>query len=457
MDQLSGSVLKGAAQNSSRRSAIAIGTAARPTTAAPAATAPTTHTERERSRWLFDFCVSYAFIMLVFLNYTAVLPLIQREWRLSGAAAGSIFSAHQVGYIASGVLLTFLTDRYNARTIFLFSAFWSAVANALFALFATDLTSALVLRAAAGLGMGGTYMPGLRLVAERFPSERRGRAVGVYTSAFVFGAALSTMLSGMVASLGGWRLAILTTAVGALLGGMLSTVVLADLPTVTIPATPRRLTAEVLRNRSALLLVIAYAGHMWEQYGMRGWMPAFLAANLLYRGADAAEATALAATLTAVIVATGGIATGLAGTVSDRFGRTISIGTIMFGSGCCSLFFGWLFGAPVTLIVTLAVAYSFLVVAESPVLSTGLSELVDPRYLGTAMGLQTFCGFLAASVSPAALGYVLDLTNSVRLGAPATTWGWAFGALAPGSFLGVLAMMLLRRRPDSVKMAGGRR
>lgn len=420
---------------------------------------PRTRSEAERSRWLLAFCASYACIMLVFLNYTAVLPLIQKEWHLSGAAAGSIFSVHQLGYIASGVLLTFLTDRYNARAIFILSAFWAAVANALFALFATDLTSSLVLRAAAGVGIGGTYMPGLKLVAERFPSETRGRAVGLYTSAFVFGAALSTLLAGVVASQGGWRLAILTTAVGALLGSILSLIVLADLPAVSIPATPRRLTAEVLRNRPALLLVVAYAGHMWEQYGMRGWMVAFLSAHFLHRGADYAAATGLAATLTALIVAVGGIATGLAGIASDQFGRTATIGTIMVGSGCCSLAFGWLFGAHTGLVLAVALCYSFLVVAETPVISTGLSELVAPRYLGAAMGLQSLCGFLAASVSPVAFGYVLDLTNPSPAGsgqAAPTVWGWAFAALAVGALVGVLAMAVLRRHPDSVKMAAGR-
>jgi MFS family permease len=416
-----------------------------------------TDTQAHRSRWLLLFCVSYGFIMLVFLNYTAVLPLIQAEWRLSSAAAGAIFSAHQLGYIASGVLLTFLTDRYNARTIFLVSAFWSVVANMLFALFATDFTSAMVLRAAAGLGMGGTYMPGLRLIAERFPSEGRGRAVGFYTSAFVFGAASSTLLSGVVASFGGWRLAIVTTAVGTLVGAILSVAVLADLPTIAILPTPHRFTEHVLKNRPAVLMVVAYAGHMWEQYGMRGWMAAFLSASLLQRGVAAAEAIALAGILTAFIVAIGGLATSVAGAISDRFGRTATIGAIMLGSGCCSLLFGWLFGAPTGIIVAVALIYSALVVAESPVLSAGLSELVIPQYLGAAMGLQTLFGFLAASASPAVMGYVLDLSNPLRTGTQPTVWGWAFAALAAGPFVGMVTMIVLRWQPESFKMAAGRR
>jgi MFS family permease len=76
------------------------------------------------------------------------------------------------------------------------------------------------------------------------------------------------------------------------------------------------------------------------------------------------------------------------------------------------------------------------------------------------MGVQTLFGFLAASASPAAFGYVLDLTNpspAGRAGAVPAVWGWAFAALAAGALVGVLAMAALRRYPDSVKMAGGRR
>jgi hypothetical protein len=36
-------------------------------------------------------------------------------------------------------------------------------------------------------------------------------------------------------------------------------------------------------------------------------------------------------------------------------------------------------------------------------------------------------------------------------------WTYAFAGLAIGPFLGVLAMARLRRRPDSIKLAQGRR
>ena len=411
------------------------------------------------SAWLLKFCVAYGFIMLVFLNYAAVLPLVQREWGLTNSAAGMIFSAYQFGYIFSATILSYLTDRFKARRIFLISAVWSVVANFLFALFAVDLTSALVYRALAGLGMGGTYMPGLKLVADRFPSERRGRAVGYFTSAFVFGAAASTLLSGLVGSVAGWRFAIFTTAAGTLVGTLLCLAILQEDRGVTRQDAGGHLRREVLRNRPALLLILAYAAHMWEQYGMRAWMAAFLAASFVHIGYSKGEATGYGASLTAIIVAVGGFATGLAGMLSDRIGRTRTATAIMLLSAGCSLGFGWLMGLSPVVLVLAGVAYSFFVVAESPVLSTGLTELVPSRCVGAAMGLQTLVGFVAATASPAVFGWVLDLSNPARTSGPGgmpLVWGWAFGVLGVGALVGPLALAIARRLPTSAKMAGGK-
>lgn len=410
--------------------------------------------------WLLNFCLAYTFIMFVFLNYAAVLPLVQKEWGISNTAAGSIFSAYQVGYILSAVLLTYLTDRINAKYIFICSAFWSVITNALFALFATELNSAIILRGLAGIGMGGTYMPGLKLVAERFGSEKRGRAVGFYTSAFVFGASLSVLISGLVASFSNWRLAIFTTAMGTLIGAVISVDVLRDVDFRPQPQPEQGLRGEVLKNKPALMMIVSYAAHMWEMYGMRGWLAAYLTANFLRSGYSMGRAAGIAATLTALIVAIGGFATSAAGFLSDRIGRTRTITLIMTISALHSLAFGWLFGASLPLIILVGFTYSFFVVAESPVQSAGLTELVAYRYLGAALGLQTLFGFLAASVSPTFFGYVLDITNpvaSVRNVATVSIWGWAFMALGVGAIMGPLAMILLRRSPESQKMARGMR
>jgi hypothetical protein len=73
--------------------------------------------------------------------------------------------------------------------------------------------------------------------------------------------------------------------------------------------------------------------------------------------------------------------------------------------------------------------------------------LGDPRYIGTALTLQTSIGFLLTTAS-VRLMPVLE---------HAIGWQYAFIALAPGPALGVLSMLRLRALPESIRIAQGRR
>jgi MFS family permease len=159
--------------------------------------------------------------------------------------------------------------------------------------------------------------------------------------------------------------------------------------------------------------------------------------------------------LTALIVAAGGFSTCIAGVLSDRMGRARTASTIMLISAAFSMGFGWLVGLPPALLVLAGVAYSFFVVAETPILSAGLTELAPPHSVGAAMGFQTLIGFLAATASPTVFGWILDTTNPGQGSAP-TTWGWAFVVLGLGALVGPMALSIVRRFPESGRMAAGK-
>jgi MFS family permease len=184
-------------------------------------------------------------------------------------------------------------------------------------------------------------------------------------------------------------------------------------------------------------------------------MAAFLAMSFLQSGYDKIRAAGLGASLTAIIVAAGGFSTCIAGVLSDRIGRTRTASTIMIISATFSLGFGWLLGLPPVILVVVGIAYSFFVVAETPVLSTGLTELAPPHAVGAAMGFQTLVGFLAATASPTVFGWVLDRTNPGQGDGP-TNWGWAFLVLGLGALVGPLALSIVRRLPGSDRMADGK-
>ena len=86
------------------------------------------------SAMLWGICSSRMFTYSSLQSYAALLPVLQKEWQMSNAAAGSIVSAFQVGFLVSLVGLSVLTDWVSARKVFLYSCIAFAVSGLLFAL-----------------------------------------------------------------------------------------------------------------------------------------------------------------------------------------------------------------------------------------------------------------------------------------------------------------------------------
>lgn len=402
-----------------------------------------------KHRWLKLLCLAEVGTMLVLLNYSAVLPVIQAEWGLSNTQAGLIYSAYQIGYILLVVVLSTLTDYMDAKKIYVYSALWAGVAGIIFALFANGFYSALILRCLTGFGLAGTYMPGLKMVTAKFSEAERGRAVGLYVGAFSFGTALSMFLTGALTGAFHWRAAMFITSLGPLFGALLAWRILEPvIPAADGPAGFAQVRSDVLDNRPALLMIVGYMAHMWEMFGMRGWIVAFFTAALMARETALSQATSFGAVLSSLIILAGAFSTAWAGALSDRFGRARTVQVIMLGSAACSLIFGWLRPWPVLLLLLFSLGYGFLVTAESSVLSTAVTEFVPFRCLGSAMAIQSFLGWAAAGISPAVFGLVLDMTNSAqtveRMGY-IPNWGPAFAVLGVGALAGPLAMSFVKR------------
>jgi MFS family permease len=116
-------------------------------------------------------------------------------------------------------------------------------------------------------------------------------------------------------------------------------------------------------------------------------------------------------------------------------------------SGSCCLVIGFLFGGSPVLLILVAAIWGATVVADSAQFSTCVTELGDPQYIGTALTIQTCVGFLLTSISIELVPHFVKLVG----------WRYAFVILAPGPFLGVLAMLRLRSLPEAEKIAHGRR
>jgi MFS family permease len=410
--------------------------------------------------FLLAICSTRMFLHLCLQNYTALIPVLQKEWQMSNTAAGSVVSAFHTGFLISIVTLAALSDWVSPKKVFFYSSIASAVSCLLFAFFARSYLSAFLLRGLMGLCLGGTYTPVLKLISENFSSAHRGRAMGFFIGAGSLGHAGSLAATGWLAARYDWQTAFFLTSLGPILGAVIPILILWGMAERKPEPQGKMLKKEVLANRPALVMIAGYSAHTWELEGQRAWTPAFLVACYLAMGLTKDQALQSGAGFSSVMYIMGVVSTSAAGYWSDRWGRTAVIIAMMAISISCSFSFGWLIGGPILWLMIVGLAYGFAVIAESPVYSSGLSELVSFNFLGTALALRSLIGFGIGAAAPTAFGLVLDLTNSgetQRVLGYLPNWGWAFCMLGVVALVGPWAMLKLRSMPESRKMAGGKK
>lgn len=398
--------------------------------------------------WLLGVCSSRVFTYLIFMTYAAALPVLQWEWEMTAATAGTISSGFQMGYAFSLLFFSALADRIGAKRVFLLSNFFTVVVSLLFAAFARGYYSGLILYTLIGVSIGGVYTPGIMMIAERYPSKGRGMAVGVFIASTSLSYALSLGISGAALPWGGYRSSFLLTCLGPLAGFLLAWATLSSTPNRVFPrGRDQRFSIEVVRNASAMLFIGAYALHCWELLGMWAWTPAYLSACLTVRGSGVGAAVGSGAYLVGLFHLMGIVASLSMGTLSDTLGRTSVILVIGSISTACSFGMGWLIGLPVGIIVVIGMIYAFSGLGDSPILSAGITESVEPSYLGAAFALRGLLGFGAGALSPFVFGAVLDWRNpAFQSTGFYETWGWSYGVLGLGGLGVVITAYVLHRR-----------
>ncbi|NIM97100.1 MAG: MFS transporter, partial [candidate division Zixibacteria bacterium] len=238
--------------------------------------------------WLLGLCSSRVCTYLVFMTYAATLSVVQKEWQMSSAAAGSISSGFQIGYAISLVVFSVLADRIGAKRVFLLSNLLTAIAALLFAAFARGYYSALLLYTLVGISMGGTYPPALMMIAGRYPIRGLGKAVGAFIASTSLSYALSLGISGLVLSSDGYHTSFLLTCLGPSVGSLLAWSTVRSTPNRVFPREEeQKFSTEILRKRHAVLYIAGYGFHSWELLGMWAWTPAFLAICLTASGSGA--------------------------------------------------------------------------------------------------------------------------------------------------------------------------
>jgi MFS family permease len=379
----------------------------------------------------------------LWFSASAVLPALTREWALGDDGRAGLTLAVQLGFIVGtlGSAIGNLPDVWSPRRFMAASAVGGALANAALALWVESLGPALILRFITGAAMAGAYPPAMKIMATWF-REGRGLAIGILIGALTVGSATPHLIRGVTVV--HWRVTLLAASALALLAAALVIGLVREGP-YRFPSArfDARMALAIFRERGARLASFGYFGHMWELYAMWAWIGVFLAESFASAGGTAPNP----ASATFAVIAIGALGCYAAGAGADRWGRTTVTMAAMAVSGACAAVIGLTFGGPPALTLAIAAVWGISVIADSAQFSTAVTELSPPAYVGTALTTQTCVGFAITLAS------IWLIPLAVR----AVGWRWAFATLAIGPVLGVIAMGRLRARPESLKMAGGRR
>lgn len=290
---------------------------------------------------LFVLVVVYTFnfidrqiVGILAVPIKADLGLTDTQLSLMGGLAFALF------YTVLGVPIALLADRKSRVWIMTIAlALWSAM-TALCGL-AQNFTQLFLARLGVGVGEAGGVAPAYSLIADYFPSEKRARALSIYSFGIPIGSALGILLGGVLTSYLDWRAAfIIVGLLGLLLAPLLRLTVkdpdrgAFDAGPPPVPAPVGDVVKLLMRKPSFWGLSFGAASSSMMGYGIIFWLPSFFVRSFgealpaffsfmpeFLVPADP-KPVLFASYFYGALLLTGGVAgIWLGGVLADRFGR----------------------------------------------------------------------------------------------------------------------------------------
>ena len=383
--------------------------------------------------------------LLGFACYAVVLTTLQEEWQLSNLESGLIASAFFFGYMLTVPLATALTDRIDARKVYLVGGLSATCGLLGMAFFAFNFWTALIFMAINGAGLAGTYMPGLKILSDRIETGELTRHIAFYTAFFGIGTGFSYLCSGWILNGLGWHYVFGIIALGPFSAFL---IVLLLIPSLQhekwkgpinirlhdiFPVDKWKL---VLQDKNASGFIFGYTAHSLELFASRSWIVAFFAFCTAVTG----ETFFLAATTLAGVINFFGVPSSILGNeIALRIGRQKWVCIVMLTSAVLGILLACSTGQSWWLIFALASGHAIFIMADSSTLTAGLVVSAKENIKGAAMGLHSLMGFGGGLLGPAIFGFVLDISGSR---ASQTSWVWAYVAVV---IWGVLFVVYERR------------
>jgi MFS family permease len=338
--------------------------------------------------------------------YSMVLAYLMHDLGIGKGTGGLLSSLTLIASAVGGVIFGFVADRIGRTRSLSTSIVIYSVATAACG-FASSVAFLAIFRVILGLGMGGEWTAGAALIAETWPAEHRGKALGLMQSTWAIGGMLAAGVAWAILPRWGWRGVFFVGVLPALVALWIQRRVpepeiwksrkRASGKAASVPL--RQLWRKDIRW-NGLLATAMNTFSMLGYWGLFTWIPAYFSLPVSQGGRGLSVATTYA---WLIIIGVGQwLGYVLFGFAADAFGRRRTYFTYLFVAAILTPIYG-VVHSPLWLLA-LGPAVAFFGTGFFSGFGAIASELFPTEIRATAMGLSYNVGRGISAIAPFAVG-----------------------------------------------------
>ncbi len=341
---------------------------------------------------------------------SAVLPSLQKDMNLDDGKAGQLATVFMLGYFVTSPFFGWLGDRASRKWLIAGGILiWSAAT--IMTGFAGSLAILLFWRAMVGVGEASYATVSPAWLSDVYPAEKRNNALTIFYTAIPIGAALGSIIGGLIAASWGWRHAFIWAGAPGLLLALLLLPFKEPARTGTGDGSHKlpgfKDVLALFKRRDYNLSVWGYTAYTFALGAMAHWGPSFL------HRAHGMEVKKAAEFFGYVLVGAGLIGTmlgGLTATVWQKRSRSGYAGTLALSMlfGAPAAWVAFTAASQTTSMTALAVAMFCCFLGTGPI-NTLILESAPTALRASAMAGSIFIIHLFGDLwSPSIVGLLSD-------------------------------------------------
>ncbi|HSD67659.1 MAG TPA: MFS transporter [Vicinamibacteria bacterium] len=336
--------------------------------------------------------------------YSMVLAELLAHLGISKAQAGFLNSLTLAASAVGGMAFGMVADRLGRTRALMASILVYSVASFACGLSQT-LTQLAACRLVLGLGMGGEWTTGAALIAETWPPEHRGKALGLMQSTWAIGEMIAAAVTLVVLPRFGWRAVFFVGVLPALVVLWIRREV-QESPIWLERGNPHGASLAAMWRPDirgkAVVATLMNAFGMFGYWGLFTWIPGYLALP----EAQGGRGLGIVASLTWVLFMAPGKWLGytLFGFAADAVGRRRSYVVYLLAAAALVPVFGS--AQSLAWLLVLGPFVGFFGTGFFSGFSAVASELFPTEIRATAMGLTYNVGRGFSALAPFAVGWV---------------------------------------------------